>query len=76
MGKGRASSSLFSFCNLFKACFSGGRNYEDSYSEEGYYIKRRICPSDEGYYEPGIDGKASDFIARFHGSRSDAELET
>ncbi|KAH7513534.1 hypothetical protein FEM48_Zijuj12G0210500 [Ziziphus jujuba var. spinosa] len=65
MGKGK-SASLFSFCNIFKACFSSGSN-EDAYSEEGYYIRRRIYASDEdrgGWTaEPGIDRKASAFIA-------------
>ncbi|XP_024922636.1 uncharacterized protein LOC112488971 [Ziziphus jujuba] len=79
MGKGK-SASLFSFCNIFKACFSSGSN-EDAYSEEGYYIRRRIYASDEdrgGWTaEPGIDRKASAFIARFYESRvSDSERQT
>lgn len=75
MGK---SSSLFSFCNMFKACFSGGSR-DDTYSDDGgAYVRRRTCPSDEdrgGWTaEPGIDRKATAFIARFYESHvSDAE---
>ncbi|KAL6190737.1 hypothetical protein ACLB2K_037131 [Fragaria x ananassa] len=73
MGK----TSLFSFCKMFKACFSGGSR-DDTYSDDGGYYRRRICPSDEdrgGWTaEPGIDRKATAFIARFYERHvSDAE---
>lgn len=63
---------------MFKACFSGGSR-DDTYSDDGgAYVRRRICPSDEdrgGWTaEPGIDRKATAFIARFYESHvSDAE---
>lgn len=49
-------------------------------SEDGYYV-RRACPSDEDgrrwVGEPGIDGRASAFIARFYATRvSDPERQT
>ena len=71
----KPSSSSFSFCGMFKACFSSSKddyyyNYDDS--------SRRHFASDEDrgrwVAEPGIDGKASAFIARFYASRvSDSE---
>lgn len=79
MGKHGKSSSLFSFCNIFSTCFQS--NNIDAYSDEGYYVRRRICASDEdrgGWIaEPGIDNKASAFIARFYASRvSDPECQS
>ena len=73
---GAKKSSLFSFCNIFKACFSSGR--DDDYYWDGYNGSGRIFASDEDrgrwVAEPGIDGKASAFIARFYASRvSDSE---
>ncbi|EXB75655.1 hypothetical protein L484_026133 [Morus notabilis] len=81
MGRqGKSTSSLFSLCSIFSACFSSSSR-DDTNSEEGVYIRRRICPSDEdrgGWIaEPGIDRKASAFIARFYESRvSDPERQT
>ncbi|GMN29651.1 hypothetical protein TIFTF001_051731 [Ficus carica] len=80
MGRQGKSSSLFSLCGIFSACFSSSSR-DDTYSEEGVYIRRRMCPSDEdrgGWIaEPGIDHKASAFIARFYESRvSDPERQT
>ncbi|KAM1083054.1 hypothetical protein FF1_021654 [Malus domestica] len=72
--------SLFSFCNIFKACFSSDKR-DDVYSDDGgVYVGRRICPSDEdrGRWtaEPGIDRKATAFISRFYESRvSDPEYQ-
>ncbi|KAL5541448.1 hypothetical protein UlMin_009158 [Ulmus minor] len=62
------------------ACFSRSGD-DDARSEEGVYVRRRICPSDEdrgGWIgEPGIDRKASAFIARFYETRvSDPERQT
>ncbi|KAG4942351.1 hypothetical protein JHK82_046550 [Glycine max] len=66
----KKSSSSFSFCGMFKACFSSSKddyycNYDDS--------SRRHFASDEDrgrwVAEPGIDRKASAFIARFYASR-------
>ncbi|CAJ2644819.1 hypothetical protein L195_g028928 [Trifolium pratense] len=63
-------SSSTSLCNVFKACFSSGNN--DEYWE-GSGIGRRMFASDEdrGCFvaEPGIDRKASDFIAKYYATR-------
>ena len=63
-------SSFFSIFSIFKACCSPG--WDDSWDEAGNY-GRRICPSDEdrqGWVaEPGIDRKASEFIAKFYATR-------
>ncbi|KAE9608204.1 hypothetical protein Lal_00003698 [Lupinus albus] len=60
-----------SFCGIFKACFSSGGKY-DEYCE-GNGNGRRIFASDEDrgrwIAEPGIDTKASDFIAKYYASR-------
>ena len=74
MGANKKSSS-FSFCGMFKSCFSNSKddyyyNYDDN--------SRRHFASDEDrgrwVAEPGIDRKASAFIARFYASRvSDSE---
>lgn len=67
MGEKGSSSS---FCGLFKACFSSGGSYD---SLEGSGRGRRMFASDEDrgrwVAEPGIDRKASDFIARYYASR-------
>ncbi|KAI4303048.1 hypothetical protein MLD38_038727 [Melastoma candidum] len=71
MGK----SSFFSIFNIFKpcCCFSSSCDDYGYMPEDAGPIGRRIRPSDEdqGYWtaEPGIDRKASDFIARFYASR-------
>lgn len=63
-------SSSFSIFSIFKACCA--RSKDDSWDEAGNY-RRRICPSEEdrdGWVaEPGIDRKASDFIAKFYATR-------
>ncbi|KAK7281366.1 hypothetical protein RIF29_09298 [Crotalaria pallida] len=61
-----------SFCSVFKACFSSGSSYDEYW--EGSGSGRRIFASDEdrvGHWiaEPGIDRKASDFIARYYATR-------
>jgi hypothetical protein len=67
---GRKSSSSFSICGIFKACFSGGSSRDDYYYDEG---DRRTCTSDgdggRWIASPGIDGKAKAFIDKFHASR-------
>lgn len=73
----RKSWSCLSILNIFTACCSHG---SDDMSEDGMYVGR-ICPSDEdGRFviaEPGIDRRASAFIARFYESRvSDPERQT
>ncbi|KAJ9181713.1 hypothetical protein P3X46_005780 [Hevea brasiliensis] len=73
----RRKPSCFSIFNIFKACCSHG---SDDISEDGFYV-RRICPSDEDgrrwIADPGIDGRASAFIARFYETRvSDPERQT
>ncbi|KAL4345274.1 hypothetical protein HN51_063300 [Arachis hypogaea] len=65
-----AKKSSFSLCGIFKSCFSSGdRDYDYYYDDGG----RRIFASDEDrgrwVAEPGIDGKASAFIARFYANR-------
>ncbi|KAK9664911.1 hypothetical protein RND81_14G076600 [Saponaria officinalis] len=64
----RKSSSFF---DIFRSCCSGGN--KDEAAEEQPVYGRRIYASDEdrGYWvgEPGIDHRASDFIARFYESR-------
>lgn len=72
---GAKKSSSFSFCGMFKACFSNSKDdYYYSYDDNS----RRHFASDEDrgrwVAEPGIDRKASAFIARFYASRvSDSE---
>ncbi|KAJ8767899.1 hypothetical protein K2173_020839 [Erythroxylum novogranatense] len=80
MGAGRhRRKSSFSLFNIFKSCCSHGS--DDMMSEDGFYEGIRICRSDEDgrrwIGEPGIDGRASAFIARFYESRvSDPERQT
>ncbi|XP_019419909.1 PREDICTED: uncharacterized protein LOC109330250 [Lupinus angustifolius] len=58
--------SSFSLCGMYKSCFSGSTDYEYYYEESS----RRIFASDEDkerwVAEPGIDKKASAFIAKFY----------
>lgn len=76
MGAKRSSGS--SFCSVFKACFSSGSRYDEYW--EGSGSGRRIFASDEDrgrwFAEPGIDRKASDFIARYYATRvTDSERQ-
>ncbi|KAL2327598.1 hypothetical protein Fmac_021025 [Flemingia macrophylla] len=68
---GVKGSSTCSFYNIFKGCFSSGNRYGEDW--EGSGSGRRIFASDEDrahwVAEPGIDRKASDFIARYYASR-------
>lgn len=68
MGAKRSSSCCFG--TVLKACFSCGDNY-DEYWEGGN--ERRMFASDEDrgrwVAEPGIDRKASDFIANYYATR-------
>ncbi|KAK7354530.1 hypothetical protein VNO80_19995 [Phaseolus coccineus] len=68
MGEKRSCSC--SFGSMLKACFSSGNSYEE-YREGG--SGRRMFASDEDrgrwVAEPGIDRKASDFIARYYATR-------
>ncbi|KAB5537328.1 hypothetical protein DKX38_014861 [Salix brachista] len=64
--------------HIFKSCWHS--NGSDDMSEDGFY-GRRVCPGDEDGKrwtgEPGIDGRASAFIARFYATRvSDPERQT
>ncbi|KAK7328611.1 hypothetical protein VNO77_22724 [Canavalia gladiata] len=59
---------------LLKACFSSGSGYDEYYWEaNGNGNGRRIFASDEDtlhwFAEPGIDRKASDFIAKYYATR-------
>lgn len=72
MGGYKKKSSFSSvISSIFSSCSGGGREYDDL-SDDSIYTQR-VCPSDEdrGHWiaEPGIDRKASDFIARFYASR-------
>ncbi|KAJ7980487.1 hypothetical protein O6P43_003758 [Quillaja saponaria] len=71
--------SSFSLCSLFKSCFSSGSSGDYDYWEEGL-SGRKIFASDEDrrhwVAEPGIDNKASAFIARFYATRvADSEQQ-
>ncbi|OIW18789.1 hypothetical protein TanjilG_13541 [Lupinus angustifolius] len=65
---GGKKCSSFSFCGMFKSCFSSGSNKDSEYYYEDN--SRRIFASDEDrgrwVAEPGIDNKASAFIANFY----------
>lgn len=75
---GAKKSSSFSFCGMFKACFSSGSRDDYYYYDDS---SRRIFASDEDrgrnwVGEPGIDKKASAFIARFYATRgTDSEQQ-
>ncbi|KAK7354533.1 hypothetical protein VNO80_19998 [Phaseolus coccineus] len=60
------------FREVFKSCFLGGRRY-DCECWEGNGSGKRIFASDEDtehwVAEPGIDAKASDFIAKYYATR-------
>ncbi|AES92099.1 hypothetical protein MtrunA17_Chr4g0069511 [Medicago truncatula] len=69
---GKKSSS---FCGMLKSCFSsGGSSRDDYYYYDDDGSSRRIFASDEDrgrwVAEPGIDKKASAFIARFYANRA------
>ncbi|KAK7411781.1 hypothetical protein VNO78_03220 [Psophocarpus tetragonolobus] len=72
MGANKRSFS-HPFCNVLKACFSGGSRYDYDYWESTSGSGRRIFASDEDrehwVAEPGIDRKASDFIAKYYATR-------
>ncbi|KAI4338601.1 hypothetical protein MLD38_023639 [Melastoma candidum] len=82
MGKSSFFSAIFSIFN--PCCCSSSSSTLGDYSYmpgDGGPVGRRIRPSDEvqGYWtaEPGIDHKASEFIARFYASRvTDPERQT
>jgi len=61
-----------SFCGMLKSCFSSGSRDDYYYYDDG--SSRRIFASDEDrgrwVAEPGIDKKASAFIARFYANRA------
>ncbi|CAJ1975695.1 unnamed protein product [Sphenostylis stenocarpa] len=67
---GGKKSSTCSIGSVLKACFSSGDSDDDGYWEGS---GRRIFASDEDrgrwVAEPGIDRKASDFIARHYATR-------
>lgn len=68
---GAKRSSTCSFGSVFKACFSSGGSYDEYW--EGSGSGRRMFASDEDrkhwVAEPGIDRKASDFIAKYYATR-------
>ncbi|KAK9192441.1 hypothetical protein WN944_003132 [Citrus x changshan-huyou] len=72
MAGNKQKKSSFSLLNMFKSRKTN-RRWEDPWDDVGC-TARRIWPSDEdkGAYwvaEPGIDRKASAFIAKFHEAR-------
>ncbi|XP_022744276.1 uncharacterized protein LOC111295154 [Durio zibethinus] len=78
---GNKQKKSFSFFSFFKA--KKGHKYQDySYSAvEDVQSTRKVYPSDEDstlrvVAEPGIDKKASAFIANFHATRvSDSQKQ-
>ncbi|KAL4342085.1 hypothetical protein GQ457_08G004680 [Hibiscus cannabinus] len=71
---GNKHKKSFSFFSFFKA--KKGRREQDYYSGTGEDVwgTRKVYPSDEDntlrvVAEPGIDKKASAFIANFHATR-------
>ncbi|KAL2338857.1 hypothetical protein Fmac_013303 [Flemingia macrophylla] len=66
---GAKKSQSFSFCGMMKACFSSSR--DDYYYCDDNSRRHFASDEDRGRWvaEPGIDRKASAFIARFYASR-------
>ncbi|XWS58045.1 hypothetical protein CRYUN_Cryun08bG0001400 [Craigia yunnanensis] len=69
---GNKQKKSFSFFSFFK---KGRKDQDYSYSEDVW--RNKVYPSDEDctrrvVAEPGIDKKASVFIANFHASRDEA----
>ncbi|QCE13773.1 hypothetical protein DEO72_LG11g771 [Vigna unguiculata] len=67
-GKKSSGNSIY---NILKACFSCENRYDEYW--EGSGNGRRVFASDEDrahwVAEPGIDRKASDFIAKYYATR-------
>ncbi|KAJ0248494.1 Uncharacterized protein HA466_0155870 [Hirschfeldia incana] len=75
-GSNRKKFSLFSF---FKSRRSSHRVEADAWDDGVYTRKAWASDEDKRYWvaEPGIDRKASAFIAKFHASRvSESECQT
>ncbi|KAJ0232365.1 Uncharacterized protein HA466_0292190 [Hirschfeldia incana] len=75
-GNSRKKFSLFSF---FKSRRSSHIIEEDAWDDGVYTRKAWASDEDKRYWvaEPGIDRKASAFIAKFHASRvSESECQT
>ncbi|CAK8563893.1 unnamed protein product [Lathyrus sativus] len=73
---GGKKSSSFSFCGMFKSCFSS--ESKNDYYNEGSSSRMFTSDEDRGRWvaEPGIDRKASAFIARFYANRvTDSEQQ-
>ncbi|XP_062145553.1 uncharacterized protein LOC133852624 [Alnus glutinosa] len=68
---GKKSSSSFSICGLFKACFSGGSGTSDDHYSYDEGVRTYTSDGDGGRWvaEPGIDGLATVFIDKFHATR-------
>uniref|UniRef100_A0A7N0SXP1 Uncharacterized protein n=1 Tax=Kalanchoe fedtschenkoi TaxID=63787 RepID=A0A7N0SXP1_KALFE len=68
----RKKSSCLSMFNIFKVCFSDDERGYDSYDEALTVRRRYRSDEDRGYWipEPGINKKASAFIARYHESHA------
>ncbi|KAK9692097.1 hypothetical protein RND81_09G240500 [Saponaria officinalis] len=69
----RYGGNSFSIFKMFKSKKSNNNDNNAMYNYGDEAPRRKVFPSDEdrGYWvgEPGIDRKASDFIARFHEAR-------
>ncbi|KAF8089463.1 hypothetical protein N665_0505s0013 [Sinapis alba] len=75
---GNKKSSTFSVIRALLPCCS---NNGEDWSEEGMIIRSRIMTSDEDgrlwIAEPGVDRRATSFIARFYENRvSDPKYRT
>jgi hypothetical protein len=68
---GKKSSSSFSICGLFKACFAGGSGTSDDHYSYDEGVRTYTSDGDGGRWvaEPGIDGLATVFIDKFHATR-------
>ncbi|KAG7577623.1 hypothetical protein ISN45_Aa03g018820 [Arabidopsis thaliana x Arabidopsis arenosa] len=77
MGKSKKTSTFSVIRALLPCCSNSG----DDWSDEGVIIRSRIMTSDEDgrlwIAEPGVDRRATSFIARFYENRvSDPNYKT
>ncbi|CAL9219771.1 unnamed protein product [Arabidopsis halleri] len=73
------SSKRFSLFSFFKTRRSHRVEVDGSWDDVGYTRKAMASDEDKRYWvaEPGIDRKASAFIAKFHATRvSESERQT
>ncbi|KAK7411780.1 hypothetical protein VNO78_03219 [Psophocarpus tetragonolobus] len=78
MGAKSSSSNACSFFNMFKACFSSNNRCDDYWEGSGSWRRNFASDEDRAHWvaEPGIDRKASDFIAKYYATRvTDSERQ-